>query len=325
MNTTSSKEWKNMVSQTGPRGWSDLILATGQSILEMGEKRDKGPNENFGATNRYLGPNLWNLAPKGPTWQPCHWIYKPVWSGYRGKRTHDCFFIPFFITRAGNKSIYLSSFCKKRHASLISSIRNRVSKRNFTRPHEDSYRAPKFSSSFRNLYGLFAVIAWLESISRFDSSDDFWWLGLNSIHVEKNSDSTRVESCFSKNDSTQVTVNDSRLEWESFLFTPVRVILVISNYDEYINYLSKISTLCDDTDSPNVFIVGDFNACPKNIFGELLSQFCLEHELKISDKIILPVDSFTNVSDTHGTCSWLDHVVSSKSAHDSIQNIEILH
>ena len=99
-----------------------------------------------------------------------------------------------------------------------------------------------------------------------------------------------------------------------------------SNYDEYINYnLCKISTLCDETASPNVFIVGDFNACPNNNFGELLSKFCLEHELKISDKIILPVDSFTYVSDTHRTYSWLDHVVSSKSAHDSIQNIEILH
>jgi len=47
--------------------------------------------------------------------------------------------------------------------------------------------------------------------------------------------------------------------------------------------------------------------------------------LKISDKINLPADSFTYVSDTHGTCSWLDHVVSSKSAHDSVQNIEILY
>ena len=51
----------------------------------------------------------------------------------------------------------------------------------------------------------------------------------------------------------------------------------------------------------------------------------MELELKISDKINLPADSFTYVSDTHGTCSWLDHVVSSKFAHDSIQNIEILH
>jgi len=71
--------------------------------------------------------------------------------------------------------------------------------------------------------------------------------------------------------------------------------------------------------------VGDLTACPNNNFVELLSQFCLEHELKISDKIILPVDSFTYVSDAHGTCSWLDHVVSSKSAHDAIQNIEIVH
>jgi len=47
--------------------------------------------------------------------------------------------------------------------------------------------------------------------------------------------------------------------------------------------------------------------------------------LKISDKIIFPVDSFIYVRDTHGACSWLDHEVLSKSAHDSIQNIEILH
>jgi len=64
--------------------------------------------------------------------------------------------------------------------------------------------------------------------------------------------------------------------------------------------------------------MGAFNACPNNSFGDLLSQFCLEHKLKISGKIILPVDSFTYVSDTHGTRSWLNHVVSSKSAHDSI-------
>ena len=98
-----------------------------------------------------------------------------------------------------------------------------------------------------------------------------------------------------------------------------------SNYDEYINYLSKISTLCDEIDSPNVLIVGDFNACPNNNFGVLLSHFCLEHELKISNKINLPADFFTYVSDTHGICSWLDHVVSSKSAHDSTPNIAILH
>jgi len=41
------------------------------------------------------------------------------------------------------------------------------------------------------------------------SSHDFWWLGFDSSHVEKNGDSTRLESRFSQNDSTRVTVNDS--------------------------------------------------------------------------------------------------------------------
>jgi len=41
------------------------------SILKKGQKRAKGPNETCGASKRDLGPNFWNLFPKGPTWQPC--------------------------------------------------------------------------------------------------------------------------------------------------------------------------------------------------------------------------------------------------------------
>jgi len=47
-----------------------------------------------------------------------------------------------------------------------------------------------------------AVIAWLESMTRLDSSHDLWWLGLDSSHVEKNVGSTQLESCFSQNDSS---------------------------------------------------------------------------------------------------------------------------
>ena len=60
-----------------------------------------------------------------------------------------------------------------------------------------------------------AVIAWLESMTRLDSSQIFFWL--DASHVEKDGDSTRLESRFSQNDSTRVTINDSRLESESFL------------------------------------------------------------------------------------------------------------
>ena len=57
-----------------------------------------------------------------------------------------------------------------------------------------------------------------DSVTRVnDSSHNFWWLGLDSSHVEKHGDSIRLESCVSQNDSTRVTVYDSRLVSESFL------------------------------------------------------------------------------------------------------------
>jgi len=40
--------------------------------------------------------------------------------------------------------------------------------------------------------------------------------------------------------------------------------------------------------------------------------------MTLSDDIMLPADSFTYVSDSHRSCSWLDQYVSSTSAHDSI-------
>ena len=59
---------KRQISQTVGRTQggqrSDLILARGQPILEKGQKRAKGSNENFGANKYYLGRNFWNLAPK---------------------------------------------------------------------------------------------------------------------------------------------------------------------------------------------------------------------------------------------------------------------
>jgi len=42
-----------------------------KSILEKGQKRAKGPNESFGTSKCYLGPNFSSLAPNRPLWQPC--------------------------------------------------------------------------------------------------------------------------------------------------------------------------------------------------------------------------------------------------------------
>jgi len=52
-----------------------MVSQTGHRVVRSNSCKGpahpwKGPNENFGANKCYLGPNFWNLAPKGPTWQP---------------------------------------------------------------------------------------------------------------------------------------------------------------------------------------------------------------------------------------------------------------
>ena len=50
---------------------------------------------------------------------------------------------------------------------------------------------------------LTSVIGRLESMTRVDSSHDFWWLWFHSSHIEKDGYSTRHEPIFSQNDSSQ--------------------------------------------------------------------------------------------------------------------------
>jgi len=42
----------------------------GQTMRHPSRKRAKKPNENFGASKCYLGPNFWNLAQKGQPGNP---------------------------------------------------------------------------------------------------------------------------------------------------------------------------------------------------------------------------------------------------------------
>ena len=53
-----------------------LFLQGAKSNMETGQKRAKGPNEDFGANKCYLGQNFLNLASKGPTWHPCLYSFR---------------------------------------------------------------------------------------------------------------------------------------------------------------------------------------------------------------------------------------------------------
>ena len=83
------------------------------------------------------------------------------------------------------------------------------------------------------------------------------------------------------------------------------------NFDRYVHYLSKLKSIIDDYDSPNVCIIGDFNADVKkqSEFGDELYSFCQGANLKIADRLLLPHDSVTHVNDGSSGESWIDHIV----------------
>ena len=60
------------------------------------------------------------------------------------------------------------------------------------------------------------------------------------------------------------------------------------------------------------------------MFGKLLTNFCAECSYLISDKLLLPADTFTYVSDCHGSSTWIDHCLPSASFHQAKRNMTVL-
>ena len=97
------------------------------------------------------------------------------------------------------------------------------------------------------------------------------------------------------------------------------------NVDEYQAILGKIQAITDSFDSSNIFIVGDFNAdlIKTSLFSPFLNSFISECHFIPSDIKYLTPDSFTYVSDAHGSRSWLDHVLCTHSSHSSVSDMVI--
>ena len=77
------------------------------------------------------------------------------------------------------------------------------------------------------------------------------------------------------------------------------------NYDEYLHCLSLIKQIIDEFPSPYVYILGDFNAnfSQNSKFGEELMSWCNRYSLCITDKMLLPSDTFTHASMAPGSIS----------------------
>ena len=100
------------------------------------------------------------------------------------------------------------------------------------------------------------------------------------------------------------------------------------NEEEFSIKLGQLMSIVEGIDSPSVMLVGDFNAnISHNLssFGTQLINVCADNELIFSSKIMLPSDSFTYISESWNTTSWLDHVICTQEGHIGISNISILY
>ena len=99
------------------------------------------------------------------------------------------------------------------------------------------------------------------------------------------------------------------------------------NLAEFTDCLSALSAIIDECAVESVFMLGDYNAHPCELFYSELEHFCSEQSWICADtrKLQISPQSFTFVSDAHGSRRWLDHCVVTEAAWQCISSISIIY
>lgn len=97
------------------------------------------------------------------------------------------------------------------------------------------------------------------------------------------------------------------------------------NIAEFTECMGEISAVVEESKIDSVVVIGDFNAHPGTEFGNELNDFCVDQSWRCADIEMLGLESesYTYVSDAHGTTRWLDHCVVSEAAWKSILDVRI--
>ena len=81
---------------------------------------------------------------------------------------------------------------------------------------------------------------------------------------------------------------------------------------EYQQVIGKLQSVIDASDCYDLLCIGDFNADPnRNRMWSIISDFAESNGLTFRD-LCLPSDTFTYLSPSHNTTSWLDHILTSQ-------------
>ena len=136
-----------------------------------------------------------------------------------------------------------------------------------------------------------------------------------------------------------VTYGDSRLLGLEVMSYNEKLLLInvylpcssAENQDDFIFYLSKIDSIISSADTSYCMVMGDFNADLKedsdgnidHMFGKKLKSYCQSEGLIISDYEQMINTTTTYISLSHGTSSWIDHIVTTHSMHSIIEAIKV--
>ena len=97
------------------------------------------------------------------------------------------------------------------------------------------------------------------------------------------------------------------------------------NYDNYLNYVGKISSIIQDHDHNDIMIIGDFNA---NIDSPFFHEWDNVREfsgMTFVDVDNLAASSYTHINNASYSTSWIDHCLVTATVKMCVENIEILY
>ena len=101
-----------------------------------------------------------------------------------------------------------------------------------------------------------------------------------------------------------------------------------ANEDIYLEKLGVLHSILDELDTTCVSILGDWNgdtSDPNSQFARHFKLFCLDTWLVLSDEILFPSNTFTQMSERWHTTAWLDHCLSSGDGHTVIEDMAVLY
>lgn len=97
------------------------------------------------------------------------------------------------------------------------------------------------------------------------------------------------------------------------------------NLPEFTDCLSEMCSIIENNNIETVYILGDFNAHPGELFSNELRDFCCEQSWSCIDMDMLSSDAFTFVSDAYGCRRWLDHCLVTSAARASVRAVTVLY